>query len=355
MEQIFNLEIPTGSSRQRTLFDIAKFPNRENVISNWYSYYFDMEEEHRFKDVFIRSLLSVVKKKFGKDFKISKSFVRREVVCENGKRIDLVIYGTGSDHGKQIIIENKIYHWLHNDLMSYWNHKKTDEDKKLGIVLSLSKESFNNVSDKFYNILHQELMAQVRLNVDLTNTDPKQAFYYQDFLSAMDNITNEKYMNNQVDFYFKNMEILNKAVATKQAAIEYIISQLRFAADELGLTIGGDKDSYRWFSIREDKRVVYTIVFNCLFELPQKLGIIIELDANGLKQVDKLDNLLAGKIEEGGLKHKAVEVKPYYVHYASNYFDITPQELIDLKTFVINKISNIYAPIMSEIIKALKD
>ena len=121
------------------------------------------------------------------------------------------------------------------------------------------------------------------------------------------------------------------------------------------ILIGSENDASRWFSVTAHKRVYYTIIINCLFETPRKIGLVIELDSNGLKKIDELDNLVAAKIVSADLIHKEVLVPPYYSHYASKYFDVRDDEIKDLKTFVVEKIKEIYEPIMLEIILALKN
>ena len=96
----------------------------------------------------------------------------------------------------------------------------------------------------------------------MSNILNKQTAYLQDFILCINNLTKDQIMTEQVQFYFDNQEAVNKASDTKKAALEFVISQLRSAADELGVTIGGENDAYRWFSVTADKRVYYTIIIN---------------------------------------------------------------------------------------------
>ena len=44
----------------KTLFDIAEFPKRERVISNFYAFYFDPLCEHGFRDLFVSTLSKLI-------------------------------------------------------------------------------------------------------------------------------------------------------------------------------------------------------------------------------------------------------------------------------------------------------
>src|SRR5215213_7278939 len=118
--EIFNdlhLSIPISPARQRTFFDISGFPLYENVISNWYSYFLKQEEDHGLGNLFIRTLLKLT----GFNQELNEFIVEREVMTHKGNRVDLVIIGKGADDGKYVIIENKINHWVNNDLEDYWD------------------------------------------------------------------------------------------------------------------------------------------------------------------------------------------------------------------------------------------
>ena len=53
-------EIPIIKSKPKTFLGIAKQPHYENVLSNIYAFYFDVNEVHQFKDLFIKSLLELI-------------------------------------------------------------------------------------------------------------------------------------------------------------------------------------------------------------------------------------------------------------------------------------------------------
>ena len=106
--------IPVSRGWQRSLMDITGVTHHENMWSDIYSFFFNTEEEHGLNDLFIRSFeqLIGIESHFLNDFKIV-----REYVAESNKRIDLLM--TDRDKPRAIIIENKVFHSLDNDLNLY--------------------------------------------------------------------------------------------------------------------------------------------------------------------------------------------------------------------------------------------
>lgn len=128
------------------------------------------------------------------------------------EQIDIVISGRGNDHNKFIIIENKIYHSLNNDLNDYWNNFNCETDKKIGITFKIK---INQNNAKFINILHTELLNEVRSYIDLTSLNQKQEFYFENFSDALNNLSKDLNMNTQAKFT-KTVQQLIKQLNQKQ-------------------------------------------------------------------------------------------------------------------------------------------
>ena len=118
-------EIPIIKSKPKTFLGIAKQPHYENVLSNIYAFYFDVNEVHQFKDLFIKSLLELINRSIlVKEKTVFETFSEFDVFTEYGikdqKRIDILL----QNNEQAIIIENKVYHHLNNDLNEYYNEIK---------------------------------------------------------------------------------------------------------------------------------------------------------------------------------------------------------------------------------------
>ena len=155
---------------ESNFFEIAGYPHYENVMSNILSFFFDTEEEHGFKDLWIKSLLLCYLNHHDRNdisiSHISTNNVLREYSNGSDKRIDLLIDCSSF----LILIENKIYASLYNDLDIYKKMGKNylkDTDNIgipiLTIVLSLSK--VNDIKDKdVINITYEELIKEIEKN-----------------------------------------------------------------------------------------------------------------------------------------------------------------------------------------------
>jgi len=53
-------KIPKIKKKPRTFLGIAKQPHYENVLSNIYGFYFNLNEEHHFDNLFIKSLVECI-------------------------------------------------------------------------------------------------------------------------------------------------------------------------------------------------------------------------------------------------------------------------------------------------------
>ena len=83
-----------------------------------------------------------------------------EIKTKQGNRIDISIFNKAQQ--KAIIIENKIYHHLDNDLSDYWSHYNYPDTNKIGILLTLKPHGIpTEVAGKFVNITHLEWKERI--------------------------------------------------------------------------------------------------------------------------------------------------------------------------------------------------
>lgn len=195
--------LPEKKNRAKTFMDIAGIRHRENSWSEIYAYYFSSGEKHGFGSLFIDSLTELIAEKSGTERLVFENFVvRREVVTKDNKRIDLVI--TDGDHA--IIVENKVYAWLYNDLASYWDDLGHIEDyNKRGVVLSLFPVNVGEKDDRYVNITHEELSHRIENNISdhYIHAEAKSILFLQDFMQNIYNLTHS--MNNEeLNFFYEN-------------------------------------------------------------------------------------------------------------------------------------------------------
>lgn len=345
--------LPPQQEKKRTFLDISGFPYYENVISNWYAYFLQQDEAHGLGHLFLNSLLSISARKGDQPPLISNYLVETEYTTSNKKRIDILIKGVGPDSGKYIIIENKIYHWLNNDLSEYWDTCKAPANNKLGIVLTLASQAIPaEVRGRYVNILHSELTTEIRISLgdSITKTP-----YLADFLIAIDNLYNDLYMNDEVLFYYKNISQCNRIYDITLNTYKYICEQINIAGQRLQLEFGGGRaEDYRYLYLREQKGVYYTIIFHRMFEIPSQINIVIELHGKGLALVDHIQSACSREtIEARGLDFKPFAGNSYYMHYAGRTYDVSLDALSSFSDFIVQCIQSDFTDTMQDIVKVI--
>lgn len=176
-------------SPPKTFLEITRQPHYENVITNLYAFYFDVNEEHGLEDLFIKSLIDCINTAAkGRSLDGFTEFsVNTEYSTDKNGRIDLLL--AGDDGTSAIVIENKIYHHLNNNLDDYWNtimNEKYIADKSVGIVLSLNN-SINPKHPKFINLTHLDFLDTVmdKIGSYLLKANDKHLMFLKDFYQNM--------------------------------------------------------------------------------------------------------------------------------------------------------------------------
>ena len=146
-----------SKSRERNIFEICGFPHYENVISNILAFFFDANGEHNLKDLLIKSLIdSGISQKIN-DVQFN---VEREVRTEKGGFIDILLY----NESDCLVIENKIYASLNNDLDDYIEYaRRRTKLEPIGILLTLYKTQ--SIHPAFVNITYQTFIHKIKHNL----------------------------------------------------------------------------------------------------------------------------------------------------------------------------------------------
>lgn len=193
-------KIPITPLRPPTFMEISGYPHFENVCSNILRFFLDTSEQHGFHNLLLKSLLEGIGENELSTHVIKTTAVYREEVTISGKRIDIVI----ECDDLVIVIENKIYHWLHNDLNEYSRHiglKKGKTSKQVFLVLSLRKEQ--SLPANFKNLTYQAFLPIIRKNLEsCDNTiDNQYLIYLKDFITTIENLYKPMPMNKET-FHF---------------------------------------------------------------------------------------------------------------------------------------------------------
>jgi len=122
---------------EKTVFSIGGRGHYENPVTDLLAFFIDPNEEHGFNTLVLESLLEAI----GKSdlLPMLGEPPQREVVTQNGNRIDLLL----KSDDWILVVENKIRHFVSNPFDDYQNFTDTNENrskKKVYVLLSIVKE-----------------------------------------------------------------------------------------------------------------------------------------------------------------------------------------------------------------------
>lgn len=342
-------DIPKIKGKPKTFLGIAKQPHYENVLSNIYAFYFDVNEVHHLNDLFISSLLDLI----NINTKGLDSFLDFEVFTEyptnDGGRIDILL-----TNGEQaIIIENKVYHHLNNNLQDYWEStgiQNNLDENKVGIVLSL--QPIINLSHPHYiNITHLELLNKVMGNLGnyLLEAQDKYVVFLKDLYQNIINLSHSFMKKENIHFYYKNQTEINQLVQFRCDLQNHIKNEVVKTGERLE---GLNKYEPRTNSFN-DKRLVYyvspkhknlmiTVVYELLLEPECKMHIAVELQ-NALTKdrarYNAINTFTEQELEIAYSEHFK-NSNENWTHFAVKHYHPTEEEVTNLSDFINKKLED---------------
>ncbi|MGR7813794.1 PD-(D/E)XK nuclease family protein [Lacinutrix undariae] len=359
-------EIPKIKGKPKTFLGIAKQPHYENVLSNIYAFYFRVNEVHKFKDLFVTSLLACIKTKLEEqniEKEALQSFYDFEVETEfstnKGGRIDILL----SNSEQAIIIENKVYHHIkNNDLDDYWNSVKimpNDNNNKVGVVLSLHPiaqsvyNGFEN-SKHYINITHLELLEEVMCNSGnyVMQASEKYFTFLKDFYQNIINMSRPVMEQKELEFYFTNQKEINQLASFKFSVRNHIANEI----EKAGLTLGDSTENIklyipkasstlnkraRYFKSSNNENLMIVVVFDEMLTKKKELYLIVEFTQSLLKNRERYNSIQFDEDE------KEVLVKDFYTnknnswaHFANKSYPVNDTVIQDLSGFILKQLED---------------
>jgi hypothetical protein len=263
--------LPKVETTPPTFMEIAGYPHYENVCSNILAFFFDTEEQHEYKDLFLNSLLKCVDEELlSKD--ITTLNVIREMPTDKGNRIDLII-----DTEEVVIgIENKIWAGLYNDLEDYSNFLINKFKKEtVKIVLSLKKVPEFQLSAGFVNVTYSEFFENVKqdLGNQLISKNNRYLFQLIDFIETMQNHTKNRMMNEKtLKFFIEEKEQIDNFLNEHEKVKNYIYSKLIAVRNILNQRIEEEK-----IELVDNKQWVWK-KFDLVHDFSFEDGLVISVD-----------------------------------------------------------------------------
>ncbi len=223
--------LPKKAPREESFISICGFPSREKVSSNILVFFLDTHREHNLKNLFVKSLLESVglnANDYPEDFESET-----EVYTKNGKYIDLLL----RNEQINIVIENKIYADLYNDLDDYYERAKEGKDEPVGIVLSLSPiDESKKGTKKFKFVTYEDFFSKVKENIGnyLEEANPKYIPFLLDYFYNIENLERGENMDEEFLKFLREHEKLSLEFAGK---IEEFRKNLRDIVKEVSQLI----------------------------------------------------------------------------------------------------------------------
>lgn len=331
--------------------EIIRKQHYENINSNIYAHFLSSDFEE-VRSLFLETLLSLIVQKTSKNLSFINDKVSTEVATKNNGRIDILI--EDFHYQNAIIIENKIYHHLDNDLLDYWDHYKADELKKVGVLLTLYPHEIpKNVKGKFINITHIEWINKVKEKFLPESFASNYATYIEDFINTIENLTRTNTMNESAKFYFKNASQVIKASDTLKEAHIFLNNQFQLIANKIGWQSYGNEVTWRNFWDENNRIDTYLTLITEDLVSGKSLNftLILELNREDKDRAEEVEEKFKNHPQALD-KHKG-ESKGAYVHFMCKSYTLTIGELEQFSDIVVDKIKTDFSAITIEIIKYL--
>ncbi|NHM08046.1 PD-(D/E)XK nuclease family protein [Flavobacterium sp. CYK-4] len=336
--------------RRIGFLEVINKAHHENINSAVYAHFLSCGipgVETLFRD----TLTDLVYSRTQKQLNLSQSVVSTEVKTPMGGRLDLVIEDF---HNQNIIlIENKIHHYLHNDLSDYWNYSNLPDARKVGILLTLYPHPIpTELNGKFINITHREWMQAIKEQMQSNDLDIRYEIYLNDFINTLENLTNRYAMNKSAQFYFAHAQQVQLAVQTQQQAYDFLNNQLELIAQNLGWQTYGSSMNWRNFWDQHNVLDTYlTIITRDLINGKMTFRIILELN--------RADKEKAAEVRKQFANHPQLtskeqgESKNTYLHFLCQDYSLGTDELKNFGELVTQKIQEDFADITLKVIQYL--
>lgn len=146
-----------SKKKERNFFEICGYSHYESVVSNVLAFFLDAKAQHNMNDLVVKSLIDCGITELIDDLQFN---VEREVRTNNGKYIDILLH----NDSHCLVIENKIYSPLNNDLDDYYNFAKNNKKvSPIGILLTVNKTNPNH--SNYLNITYSRFINKIKENI----------------------------------------------------------------------------------------------------------------------------------------------------------------------------------------------
>lgn len=344
--------IPKVEAKQDTFFDILGVQTRETYISKVYNYFLNSENKE-IANLFFTSLANLIKAKTQKEFFSDDFACETEVLTKKGGRIDLLIT-SNEEKLRKIIIENKVFHFLANDLRDYW--ESTDADEKIGVLLTLQPQKIETeFIGQFINITHQEWMNELKSTGLPINLKTQEYIYINDFYLNLDNLMENQKFSEGLKFFYNNAKQISEAVDLLNKFLVFIKSNINTVANEFDYEYQHKKDYYSYIYKNDDDKIFYSILYHQIMEGKSEITILIEFwTKEYTDRAKEIDDMLA----KSGFNlndytrygNNGGNVGGNWLHFISKDYKLELNDFDNLGEFISKKIKEDFKDIMKKVL-----
>lgn len=314
---ILEHDFPKIPDKSPTLLEIAGMPHYENVDSNIWAFFLNPHAEHGLEDLFLQSLIALCLRKYKekgihKELNIINPTIHRELSTNTTKRMDIVL----DDENSVIIVENKIFHWLANDLGEYWEHfdeSNYPSHRKAGVVLALHPT--NGIDNRFVSITHQELNTEILSGIGrfLLQANPKYLSFLYDFIANKQNFYMPDQTQESFTFLFEHREKINRLIDIKNSLVTSVLKQVDQGSGTFVMARKTQID-YRYYTFEETPNLYYTILIRHILDEDPHYSIILEGNHIDQEVFDQI-RMLAKELTEGLDHIQVIDSKPNHAWF----------------------------------------
>lgn len=242
-------KIPKKPIFEQGFLEICGLEADELTNTQLFAYFLNQNINPQVAEIFIKSLLEIIDTRIpNRKLLFQNYFCKLEQTIEERKRIDLVIETCWQKDNYAIVIENKLYsNDTYNDFNAYYDAIKIPDDNKIGILLTLMP--IKPRCEKFINVTHIEWISKIKSRGIPVGLPFKTYFYLNDFISTITNLTMSTEYDDQSRFFFEHTAAINSAAQTSVSARNFVLNQLKVAANQLDCSLEEYYDFYRSFYI----------------------------------------------------------------------------------------------------------
>lgn len=299
-----------------TFMEVSGYPHYENVCSNVLGFYLNPNQQHGLKDLFISAIFQITKNTCS----TTVQSVTREFGTEGG-RLDLLVEGDEFI----LAIENKIFHWLANDLNDYAkavNLHGNRTKQQIKIVLGLSKiKDQNLLPGGFVSCTYAQLWKEITglLGSYIAKANPKWVTYLLDFIETTTNLAGVNMELKETDqFFIENDAVISALLLERNGFLGRLTQKVSTLCDLMKEVPEKDLLATDPYTYSTDRFVMDFKSFQTVYEISfdfylKPSGWSLQLFGRGVPAYYHLLNLVKQPSLEEMMRDAILNEKRFYV------------------------------------------